>query len=161
MIKKFIWYFVMIFVSFSLQICQANPHNSVKRDMLIGDSHAGGLKPYLQKRMSVRYKNGTTAAYWLRQSPVYGLNKLYILTGTNEQFNGTSPSVWMRQVNSICAKWNPRSCVVVSPPPNRKRNYKAYWNAINRPVVWLTSGQMAKDGVHYTGNTYKNWSRRF
>ena len=161
MIRKVIWYIVMIFVSFSLQISQVNAYKSVKRNMLIGDSHAGGLKPYLQKRMSVRYKNGTTAEYWLRQSPVYGLDKLYILTGTNEQFNGTSPSVWMRQVNAICAKWNPRSCIVVSPPPNRKRNYNAYWSAINRPAVWLTGGQMTKDGVHYTGNTYRNWSGKF
>lgn len=145
---RFILGLVFLFLSVTVQA----------RDMLIGDSHAGGLKPYL--KMEVRYRNGTTASYWLKQKPVYGLNRLYILTGTNEQFGGVSPRVWISQVNGICGRWRPNSCIVVTPPPNRKRNWSAYWNVINRPrVSWVSFG-LGRDGVHYSPSAYRAVARK-
>lgn len=124
-------------------------------NMIVGDSHVGGLKPYLSKHMIVRYKNGSTSSYWLRQ-PTYPVDKLVIHTGTNEQFNGTPAKKWLDQTISLCWKWNPRKCYIVAPPANKRGNYKAYRSVLysRRNIIYTQSNDM-RDAVHYKPSGYK------
>jgi hypothetical protein len=124
-------------------------------NMIIGDSHVGGLKPYLNKHMIVRYKNGSTSSYWLRR-PTYPVDKLIVHTGTNEQFNGTSAKKWLDQTISLCWRWNPRKCYIVAPPANRRGNYRAYRSILysQRNIIYTQSDDM-RDAVHYKPSGYK------
>lgn len=124
-------------------------------DMIIGDSHVGGLKPYLNKHMVVRFKNGSTTDYWLKQ-PTYPVNKLVIHTGTNEQFSGVSPQEWLRKTQSLCWKWNPHKCYIVAPPANSRGNYQAYRSVLYpQHNIIYTQANGLRDGVHYQPSGYK------
>lgn len=127
---------------------------------IIGDSHVGGMKPYLSKHMVVRYKNGSTSKYWLRQ-PVNKTDRLIIHTGTNEMANKVSPQQWLKNTKAICEKWKVRQCYIVSPSMN-KFNYLPYRKILaNEPNVIFTCNMKPRgDGVHYTFQGYKKLSRQ-
>lgn len=127
---------------------------------IIGDSHVGGMKPYLSKHMVVRYKNGSTSKYWLRQ-PVNKTDRLIIHTGTNEMAGKVSPNQWLNDTKAICKKWKVGQCYIVSPSMN-KFNYLPYRKILaNEPNVIFTYDMKPRgDGVHYTPKGYKKLSRQ-
>lgn len=126
---------------------------------IIGDSHLGGMKPYLQNHMRVLYKNGTTSSYWLKHTG--RADTLIIHTGTNEQFNGTSPKKWIENTKSVCRAWGASRCYVVTPPPNRKKNYQAYRSmASTMPHIVTYPSGSTRDGVHYTPASYKQMANQ-
>ena len=116
---------------------------------IIGDSHVGGLKPYLSKYMSVQYKNGTTARYWMSQ-PVSERCDLIVMTGTNDHVAGVPTSVWLGRTDMICRK--AERCWIIAPPPYAK----AYRQALikRKNVIWTTP-RPTRDGVHFYASGYK------
>lgn len=115
---------------------------------IIGDSHVGGLQPYLAGHMSVKYKNGSTASYWLKH-PVHD-STLIVMIGTNDRLAGKSSSTWLRQTEAICR--NARRCWIVS-PPNVQGEYRTALKDKNN-VIW-SGNYPTRDGVHLYTSGYK------
>lgn len=132
---------------------------AVCKEMIIGDSHVGGIK-WAVPKANVRFKNGSTSSYWKKQTPTYGLDKLYIMTGTNDYLNDVSPEAWYKNTETICKRWRPKKCYVVSPPPSYSPKYNLYRAYLrDKPDVrWITpnTGKL-RDGVHYYRDTYKDF----
>ena len=115
---------------------------------IIGDSHVGGLRPYLIKHMRVYYKNGSTASYWLKRKITDGA--LIVMTGTNDRLAGKSSSTWLKQTEAICRQ--ARRCWIVS-PPNVQGEYRTALKDKNN-VIWSGNYQ-TRDGVHLYPSGYK------
>ena len=123
---------------------------------IIGDSHVGGLKPYLMKHMRVYYKNGSTAGYWLRKKITDGA--LVVMTGTNDALNNVPVKTWMNQTASICS--HSKRCYVVAPPANKYNKYQPYRRALSgKKNVIYPSQQQTRDGVHYFHAGYRYMAR--
>lgn len=115
---------------------------------IIGDSHVGGLQPYLAGHMSVKYKNGSTASYWLKH-PVHD-STLIVMTGTNDRISGKSPAKWLKQTEAICRQ--ARRCWIVS-PPNVQGEYRTALKDKNNVI--LSGNYPTRDGVHLYPTGYK------
>lgn len=133
------------------------PVSVFAKDVIIGDSHVGGMLPYLSKDFVVKYKNGTTAKYWLNQNKIENVRNLFIVTGTNDGYAKVKPEVWKRQSNVICEKWKAKMCYIVAPFPNKKQTHLVYRKILENDnnVIWLPVENLRKDGVHLTNRSYK------
>ena len=119
---------------------------------IVGDSHVGGLRPYLVKHMRVYYKNGSTASYWIKRKITDGA--LIVMTGTNDALNGVPVKTWLNRTDALCR--NTKRCWIVAPPVNNRGKYKPYRNALSgRSNVIYTSQHPTRDGVHYYPSGYK------
>lgn len=119
---------------------------------IIGDSHVGGLRPYLIKHMRVYFKNGSTASYWIKRKITDGV--LIVMTGTNDALNDVPVRTWVKRTDAICN--GSKRCFVVAPPVNDRGRYQPYRDALlNRKDVIWTYQERTRDGVHYYPAGYR------
>ena len=82
-------------------------------ELVVGDSHAGGIATYCKNAPPVLYKNGSTTRYWYSKR-IPSVDHLYLVTGTND---GKKPDRVLQA--AICKRYS--KCTVVEIP-----NYPKY-----------------------------------
>lgn len=131
---------------------------SVHKNLIIGDSHVGGIK-WAVPEADVMFKNGSTINYWLNKEPVKDVENLYVMTGTNDYRHNISPKSWYKKTQYLCKKWGPKNCYVVAPPINEDFRYLTYRQELDgKPNVrWTITNGKTRDGTHFYMNTYREF----
>ena len=145
--------FKKIILIFAITLIALIAHKEANSTTIIGDSHVGGLKPYLIRHMQVKYRNGSTADYWLKH-PVHD-STLIVMTGTNDRIAGKSSSRWLKQTETICRQ--AKRCWIVS-PPNVQFAYRTVLED-RSDVIWACSYR-TRDGVHLYQAGYRSLARK-